>query len=198
MVAIGPTFFSLVPKSAGSLARFYDVRNAPKEERRAVYAGELTTLGLVTVFSSILGNAVNQLKAHAQTMVQNGERNLLTHAMEKLERNKPAFFAVLAFASNILAEGCSRLIFPRDLLWKKDKESVSGKVGDKVHPVKMPESKLESEAKSLNSKKNNPIHNQPIPFASRPLAVAPSFSKPNPFQIQLPAYTSVAHSNFSV
>jgi|GEM_PF-5315328 len=191
MVAIAPTFFSVLPKTAGSLARFYDVRNAPKEEKRAVYAGECTTLALVTVFSSILGNAVNQLKTTAQHLAQNGERNLLTMAVEKLEKNKPAFFAVLAFVSNILAEGCSRLLFPRDIAWRKDHKAGSEKTASPSHHSK-------TECKPENHKKNNPIHNQPLPFASRPVAMTASLSKPNPFQIQLPAYTTVAHSNFSV
>lgn len=195
---------SMLPKSAGSIARVGDDKYAPRNVRRATIVRESATLGQVAVYAAAIDRGFKALKNHAQQMAKAGEQNLLTSAIQKLEKNEPLFLAGLAFTANISAEMISRKVAPRNV-WKRPddkfsaaKASIPATLIDESHgkqiPVEIEICEVTPTRRSKSASRTQPIQHQPLPFASRQSAPSPVV---NPFQYK-PVTSPVTRPNFSV
>lgn len=198
---------SLLPKTAGSIARIGDDRYAPKNVRRGTIVREGTTLAQVAVYAAAIERSVRFMKNQARQMIWNGEKNLFTSAMQKLEKSEPLFLAGLAFTSNITAEMISRKLSPRNV-WKqpdvtgaKDKPAIQATLVDEAQGKQIPVEIEICKVSPAKSRKETPrpecaAKTQPLQFTSRPALPAPSPAV-NPFRMSGP-FSPVARPAFQV
>jgi hypothetical protein len=114
---------SMFTKSAGSIVRVHDDKNAPQPILHDTIKREALTLAQVGLYGAIIKVVGDHVATNIERWVEKNGPAIARKGFNVLKRNQAFLMAVIAFAASILAEVVSRVFAPRDI-WKNPDDPI--------------------------------------------------------------------------